>query len=139
MIIQVLLNEFLIIILINNIQGGAMRPGLFFLVVILIVSIIPLVLFAQKQTMKTDPDNIDIPYKKYVLDNGLTLLVHEDHKAPIVGVNVWYHVGSKNEKLAVQVSLIYLNISCLMEAKIIMMIILGNRADWRDGFKWHYE
>ena len=41
---------------------------------------------------------IDIPYKKFVLKNGLTLLVHEDHKAPIVAVNVWYHVGSKNEK-----------------------------------------
>ena len=41
---------------------------------------------------------IDIPYKKFVLDNGLTLIVHEDHKAPIVAVNVWYHVGSKNEK-----------------------------------------
>lgn len=42
--------------------------------------------------------DIDIPYQKYVLDNGLTLIVHEDHKAPIVAVNVWYHVGSKNEK-----------------------------------------
>ena len=41
---------------------------------------------------------IDIPYKKFVLDNGLTVLIHEDHKAPIVAVNVWYHVGSKNEK-----------------------------------------
>jgi len=41
---------------------------------------------------------INIPYKKYVLDNGLTLIVHEDHKAPIVAVNIWYHVGSKNEK-----------------------------------------
>ena len=41
---------------------------------------------------------IDIPYKKFVLDNGLTLIVHEDRKAPIVSVNVWYHVGSKNEK-----------------------------------------
>ena len=41
---------------------------------------------------------IDIPYKKFVLDNGLTVIVHEDHKAPIVAVNVWYHVGSKNEK-----------------------------------------
>ncbi len=41
---------------------------------------------------------IDIPYSKFVLDNGLTLLVHEDHKAPIVAVNIWYHVGSKNEK-----------------------------------------
>jgi zinc protease len=42
---------------------------------------------------------IDIPYEKFVLDNGLTLIVHEDRKAPIVAVNVWYHVGSKNEKL----------------------------------------
>jgi zinc protease len=39
-----------------------------------------------------------IAYTRYVLKNGLTLLVHEDHKAPIVAVNVWYHVGSKNEK-----------------------------------------
>jgi len=42
--------------------------------------------------------DIDIPYHKFVLDNGLTIIVHEDHKAPIVAVNVWYHVGSKNEK-----------------------------------------
>lgn len=41
---------------------------------------------------------IDIPFKKFVLTNGLTLIVHEDHKAPIVAVNLWYHVGSKNEK-----------------------------------------
>jgi zinc protease len=33
-----------------------------------------------------------------VLDNGLTVIVHEDHKAPIVAVDMWYHVGSKNEK-----------------------------------------
>jgi zinc protease len=43
--------------------------------------------------------DIDIPYQKFVLDNGLTLIVHEDHKAPIVAVNLWYHVGSKNEKV----------------------------------------
>ena len=41
----------------------------------------------------------DIPYTKFVLDNGLTVLVHEDHKTPVVAVNTWYHVGSKNEKL----------------------------------------
>ncbi len=40
----------------------------------------------------------EIRYQKHVLPNGLTLIVHEDHKAPIAGVNVWYHVGSKNEK-----------------------------------------
>ena len=42
------------------------------------------------------PD-IDIPYQRFVLPNGLTLLVHEDHKTPVVALNVWYHVGSKNE------------------------------------------
>ena len=35
----------------------------------------------------------DIKYTKFVLKNGLTVLVHEDHKAPIVAVNTWYHVG----------------------------------------------
>ncbi|MHB8055519.1 MAG: M16 family metallopeptidase [Candidatus Aminicenantales bacterium] len=40
----------------------------------------------------------DISYRKVVLDNGLTVIVHEDHKSPIVAFNVWYHVGSKNEK-----------------------------------------
>ncbi|MGQ0585915.1 MAG: M16 family metallopeptidase [Gammaproteobacteria bacterium] len=41
---------------------------------------------------------VEIPYQKFVLPNGLTLVVHEDRKAPIVAVNVWYHVGSKDEK-----------------------------------------
>ena len=41
---------------------------------------------------------VDIAYEKFVLGNGLTVIVHEDHKAPIVAVNIWYHVGSKNEK-----------------------------------------
>ncbi len=44
------------------------------------------------------PEIVDIPYERFVLPNGLTLIVHEDHKQPIVAVNVWYHVGSKNEK-----------------------------------------
>jgi predicted Zn-dependent peptidase len=50
------------------------------------------------QTFEFKADQIDIPYERFVLPNGLTLLVHEDHKAPIAAVNVWYHVGSKNEK-----------------------------------------
>ena len=40
---------------------------------------------------------IDIPYTQFALPNGLTVIVHEDHKAPIVAVNLWYHVGSKDE------------------------------------------
>jgi zinc protease len=41
---------------------------------------------------------VDIPYQEFTLSNGLRVLVHEDHKAPIVAINTWYHVGSKNEK-----------------------------------------
>src|SRR5438094_7827991 len=44
------------------------------------------------------PAPITIPYQRFVLKNGLTLLVHEDNKATIVAVNLWYHVGSKNER-----------------------------------------
>ncbi|MGZ8852174.1 MAG: M16 family metallopeptidase, partial [Thermoanaerobaculia bacterium] len=54
-------------------------------------------LFASVVLAATAP-RIDIPYKKFTLKNGLTLIVHEDHKAPIVAANIWYHVGSKNEK-----------------------------------------
>ena len=53
---------------------------------------------ASAQNNLVNLNNADIPHQKYVLDNGLTLIVHEDHKAPIVCVNIWYHVGSKNEK-----------------------------------------
>ena len=39
-----------------------------------------------------------IPYEKFKLDNGLTVVVHTDAKAPVVAVSIWYHVGSKDEK-----------------------------------------
>lgn len=44
-------------------------------------------------------DEIVIPYERYVLDNGLTLIVHEDHSDPIVHVDVTYHVGSAREEI----------------------------------------
>jgi len=59
-------------------------------------------LSATSLTFAAQPDplkEIEISYKKFVLPNGLTVIVHEDHKAPIVACNIWYHVGSKNEKL----------------------------------------
>lgn len=40
---------------------------------------------------------VDIPYERFTLPNGLTVLVHTDRKAPVIGVSVWYKVGSKNE------------------------------------------
>ena len=39
----------------------------------------------------------EISYEKFTLPNGLTVIVHEDHKIPVVAVNIWYHVGSKDE------------------------------------------
>jgi zinc protease len=42
------------------------------------------------------PD-VDIPYDRFELDNGLTVIVHEDRKAPVVAVSVWYDVGSRDE------------------------------------------
>jgi zinc protease len=39
-----------------------------------------------------------IPHKSFVLDNGLRVIVHEDHSVPVVAVNLWYHVGSRNEQ-----------------------------------------
>jgi zinc protease len=41
---------------------------------------------------------IDLPFTKRTLDNGLDVIVHEAHQVPIVAVNIWYHVGSKNER-----------------------------------------
>src|SRR4026209_2585450 len=61
-----------------------------------ILSIVLLLLAVSASA--ADIDRLKIPYKKFVLDNGLTLIVHEDHSVPIVGVNLWYHVGSRNER-----------------------------------------
>src|SRR5688500_16077370 len=43
------------------------------------------------------PDVPELPFDKSLLDNGLELLVHEDHRAPVVCVSVWYHVGAFEE------------------------------------------
>ena len=44
-------------------------------------------------------NEIVIPYEKYVLPNGLTLIIHEDHSDPVVHVDVTYHVGSAREEI----------------------------------------
>ena len=50
------------------------------------------------QTVAKVGKEISIPYKKYVLSNGLTIVVHEDHSDPIAYVDVTYHVGSNREQ-----------------------------------------
>lgn len=54
----------------------------------------------QTPQAKTDPDKgINIPFEKYTLPNGLTVVLSEDHATPTVAVVVVYHVGSKNEEV----------------------------------------
>jgi zinc protease len=52
----------------------------------------------QKATPKTNNAVLPpIKYEEFTLPNGLRVILHEDHSTPIVAVNIWYHVGSKNE------------------------------------------
>lgn len=69
-------------------MNRACRLGLF---------IVGLACLLQTTPVLAAGPEIDIPVRKFVLDNGLTVLVHEDRKAPIVAVAVWYRVGSKDE------------------------------------------
>ncbi len=51
------------------------------------------------ETVSADDGDIVIPFKKYVLDNGLTVVLHEDRSDPLVHVDVTYHVGSAREEI----------------------------------------
>ena len=54
---------------------------------------------ANRMNTSTDGKSVlpSIKFTEFKLDNGLRVILHEDHSTPIVAVNVWYHVGSKNE------------------------------------------
>ena len=45
------------------------------------------------------PAPLEVPYRQFQLANGLNVILHRDATVPIVAVNVWYHVGSANEKV----------------------------------------
>src|SRR4029450_8603044 len=62
-----------------------------FMTLLLVVCTVPL----RGQTA-TPP--LQVPYTQFRLANGLTVILHRDTSVPVVGVNVWYHVGSANEK-----------------------------------------
>jgi zinc protease len=44
------------------------------------------------------PAQIQVPFRQFQLPNGLNVILHQDKTVPVVAVNVWYHVGSANEK-----------------------------------------
>ena len=69
---------------------------------VMLLVCIPGFLFSQAKLVEKvtkKGDEIVIPYEKYVLPNGLTVIIHEDHSDPIVHVDVTYHVGSAREEI----------------------------------------
>jgi len=54
--------------------------------------------FAQTQSNKTTSIPLDLDYEKFTLDNGLEVILHEDHSDPIIAVATMMHVGSNREK-----------------------------------------
>ena len=52
---------------------------------------------AQAAPLSQLAGSVDIPFESFTLANGLRVIVHEDHKAPVVAASIWYHIGSKDE------------------------------------------
>src|SRR6185369_12330837 len=51
----------------------------------------------RRCTAHTGASRVKIPFVQETLENGLRVILHEDHRLPMVAVNIWYHVGSKDE------------------------------------------
>jgi zinc protease len=70
--------------------------------ILIVLLALPFGLLAQTklvEKIEKKGSEIVIPYEKYVLSNGLTLIIHEDHSDPVVHVDVTYHVGSAREEI----------------------------------------
>ena len=77
-----------------------MSGKLAFRVVTLLISVFFVAACQRTQLEQTiDTNTVSIPYEKYTLANGLTVILHEDHSDPLVHVDVTYHVGSAREEL----------------------------------------
>jgi zinc protease len=63
-------------------------------ILVLAVALLPAVLAAQ-----SPPRPLEVPYRQFQLANGLNVIMHRDPSVPVVAVNVWYHVGSANERV----------------------------------------
>src|SRR6185503_7475658 len=73
----------------NASLGGFMRRLL--LTLVLVACTVPL-------RGQTAAPPLQVPYTQFRLANGLTVILHQDKSVPVATVNVWYHVGSANEK-----------------------------------------
>jgi zinc protease len=75
---------------------------MFIRIVVLAVAVLPAVLAAQSPPRAAPAGaaspRLEVPYRQFRLANGLNVIMHRDTSVPIVAVNVWYHVGSGNER-----------------------------------------
>src|SRR2546429_8649167 len=55
-------------------------------------------LLSARPPVHLSAQSLRVPYQTFTLPNGLQVLLHEDHSVPLVSVNMWYHVGSSDEK-----------------------------------------
>ena len=62
-------------------------------IILLLVTLAALPLTAQSPA-----GPLEVPHRQFTLNNGLTVILHQDRSVPVVAVNVWYHVGSANER-----------------------------------------
>jgi predicted Zn-dependent peptidase len=67
------------------------------LALLLVAMSAPSPVSATEPALAALPQAVKLPLEKVKLANGLEVIVHEDHRTPIVTVNIWYHVGSKDE------------------------------------------
>src|ERR1044072_6929999 len=65
------------------------------LAIVLALVVVPIALAAQSGTA---PGKLEVPYRQFQLANALNVILHRDTSVPVVAVNVWYHVGSANER-----------------------------------------
>jgi len=63
---------------------------------VLVLALLPVTLAAQAPAPAARP--LEVPYRQFRLANGLNVILHRDTSVPIVAVNMWYHVGSANER-----------------------------------------
>ena len=64
------------------------------LLTLLLAALLTLPVAAQTPAAKP----LEVPYRQFTLPNGLTVILHQDRSVPVVALNVWYHVGSANER-----------------------------------------
>ncbi len=66
---------------------------------VLVVQLGALGVEAQPRAAATAAAPLEVPFRQFQLDNGLNVILHRDASVPVVAVNLWYHVGSANERM----------------------------------------